>query len=650
MIFDKMMLIMLSGLFVYRLKTNWGIIFSSIGSILDLLVIPLSIITFLLFSKKPKDNKITPTAILGVVLSFSSPFFLEHTKSQQPLYLGILAIGTCLFYSSFLFYSYITIGRNLGVFPGERDIVKHGPFGLIRHPIYAAYFHLCLCYVIIFPSIRNIICNLILFAGLVIRATQEESLLSSRSDYRDHLQKVKRRFFNINLSFPLIILLLVAGLNIKASEQINAPVIHMPIAYPVTSLNPIVYDDWGAVFVGNHIYRRFLQEPEHPELPFIAHDVRVLCSNGSADISDENCSQLKLTFQFEEFYSCNGLKYTIEDIKNELNQILSAKTWILPDWNFCEALNNNQVCIEAKNGKDLYRRLRSIYSRFGWSKSSINDTLYGAGNYCLTVEQRDKDVILKGVLSEFSGEKGLKPVLNFWTSSDKNDNFTVALYGSNELVMKKRRNLHVQTPTGYYLVTHKQHVRTNVPWNSDTVKNLLTDHLAKNGLTSYKQSDYLLKLLPKGNAAEDKTFNNFDKNAAAELVLPDYFPNCQPLSKTINEVFIAMGYNKLKAVCQDLSVFQKSHVSPVSGDGKFDAFVSPLSPGAAGPNAIRYQYFSPLSKESYTSDYGNPEELFYLLGIGPSYVTVDGETVCDIKPNSMGLSNIMVTDFIKCDN
>ena len=649
MLFDRIILLILSVLFAFRLVKNGNIILSSPGHIIDFLVIPLAVILFLSIARKPDKQNTGLVATLGVVISYTALMFLHHTTTKHTGYTNIVALAASLFYSILLVISYCTIGRNLGVFPGKRGIVKIGTFSLVRHPIYSCHLHLALCYLAIYPSWTNMACFFMLSIGILIRSVKEEEVLSTSDEYKDHAKTVSWRYFSLALTLPLLVLASFSShdyLIASPDKQDHTDPIKLQIAYPVLSLNPTVYDDWGSVFVGNHIYRRLIKDSDLPEMPYIAEDFKAQCSDGSADAFAQNCPRIRITFKFTPFQSCDGSEYLKNDIKHELELILNAKTWILPNWSFCEEASDG-VCIDADNGKDLLRRLRSLYPRFGWIKSAENGELFGAGKYCLKVDRRENSAISKGTISKVTSTE-ISPVLKFWTSTDKKDKFDVALYGSDNLLSDKRKNIHTQTPTGYYLVTNKRYKKIDLPWNRPEVQQIIAEHLNKIGLISYRESSYLLKLLPKGKATEQKFNAPFATDAKAEIVLPDYFTDCSRLSQKLNDYFAANAYGGVKAICQDLLVFQKNHVWPVSGDGKFHAFVSPLSPGAAGPNAIRYQYFSPLSKESYTSNYSDPDELFYLVGVGPSYVTVDGQRFCDVKPNSMGLGNIMIDDFLEC--
>src|SRR4029079_13293307 len=53
-------------------------------------------------------------------------------------YLGFSAVGLTLG-SGFVIWSLLTLRRNFSIFPEARSLVRTGPYGIVRHPLYATY-------------------------------------------------------------------------------------------------------------------------------------------------------------------------------------------------------------------------------------------------------------------------------------------------------------------------------------------------------------------------------------------------------------------------------------------------------------------------------------------------------------------------------
>ena len=124
-------------------------------------------------------------------------------------------------------------------------------------------------------------------------------------------------------------------------------------------------------------------------------------------------------------------------------------------------------------------------------------------------------------------------------------------------------------------------------------------------------------------------------------MLPDYMEGCPQLASELKEAFPAMTVR-----CGNTTAFIEDRVRKrVAGWG---GFLTPLSPGAPGRTAVLDQYFSKTSNETWLAGARDPERNFYRVGFGKSLVTVDGETVCGIRGNPMGLSDLLVSDLVPC--
>mgnify|MGYP003408657262 FL=1 len=51
------------------------------------------------------------------------------------------------------------------------------------------------------------------------------------------------------------------------NKKVPIEKLDVQFAYPVSSLDPSIYDDWESGFVGNHIYYRLLPEVNKPWMP-----------------------------------------------------------------------------------------------------------------------------------------------------------------------------------------------------------------------------------------------------------------------------------------------------------------------------------------------------------------------------------------------
>lgn len=102
------------------------------------------------------------------------------------LALQILGLSIC-------FASFLALGRSFGFAAGDRGLVTRGPYGLVRHPIYASYLLLQAGYVLQSMSVRNVAVVLAALACNAGRAVVEDRLLAGNAAHADYRRRVRWR-------------------------------------------------------------------------------------------------------------------------------------------------------------------------------------------------------------------------------------------------------------------------------------------------------------------------------------------------------------------------------------------------------------------------------------------------------------------------
>jgi protein-S-isoprenylcysteine O-methyltransferase Ste14 len=89
--------------------------------------------------------------------------------------------------------SVLTLGRSFGVVAANRGIKTHGPYRIVRHPIYASYLVGMAGYLFESPSPRNILLFSTVIGFQVARIHSEEQCLVGDPEYREYRQRVRYR-------------------------------------------------------------------------------------------------------------------------------------------------------------------------------------------------------------------------------------------------------------------------------------------------------------------------------------------------------------------------------------------------------------------------------------------------------------------------
>ncbi|MEJ0023828.1 MAG: isoprenylcysteine carboxylmethyltransferase family protein [Alphaproteobacteria bacterium] len=109
-----------------------------------------------------------------------------HGLSETGLLLQGVGLAAGLWCKLYLF-------RNFGVAPALRGLSTHGPYKLVRHPIYVSYFVAELGYLCAFPTARNAIVLGVWAVLQIWRIDAEENILRTNAAYVAYARRVQWR-------------------------------------------------------------------------------------------------------------------------------------------------------------------------------------------------------------------------------------------------------------------------------------------------------------------------------------------------------------------------------------------------------------------------------------------------------------------------
>ena len=111
-----------------------------------------------------------------------------HTHVGVIVGLGLQVAGLAVCAASF-----IALGRSFGFAPADRGLRRHGPYAIVRHPIYASYILLMLGYLSQSLSTRNALVMIFVCGCNIGRIRAEERFMVTSTEYASYQAAVRWR-------------------------------------------------------------------------------------------------------------------------------------------------------------------------------------------------------------------------------------------------------------------------------------------------------------------------------------------------------------------------------------------------------------------------------------------------------------------------
>lgn len=90
-------------------------------------------------------------------------------------------------------FSLGVLGRSFGLVAANRGVRTGGPYRVVRHPAYAAYFFTDVGYTLENPSVRNVVILVLVLSFQLVRIRTEEDCLRADPAYRRYCERVRYR-------------------------------------------------------------------------------------------------------------------------------------------------------------------------------------------------------------------------------------------------------------------------------------------------------------------------------------------------------------------------------------------------------------------------------------------------------------------------
>lgn len=125
----------------------------------------------------------------------SDPFNLRVIPHVDAL--AWIGVALCIAGLAFCIWARYTLGRNWSgfvTFKGGHELIMHGPYALVRHPIYTGLLTMFVATVIVLGHVAGIIAMPLVFVSIWIKLRYEEKLMLQKfpEQYAAYQRRVKR--------------------------------------------------------------------------------------------------------------------------------------------------------------------------------------------------------------------------------------------------------------------------------------------------------------------------------------------------------------------------------------------------------------------------------------------------------------------------
>lgn len=120
-----------------------------------------------------------------LVIALAGTFMVSLLQDRHSL-ANTRALPTVLQVTGILGWAWAlsTLGRSFGIVAADRGLVQHGPYRLIRHPIYAFEILFFLGYLAAVPTLRSALIVGVWIAFQCMRIVREERIIDRYEEYR----------------------------------------------------------------------------------------------------------------------------------------------------------------------------------------------------------------------------------------------------------------------------------------------------------------------------------------------------------------------------------------------------------------------------------------------------------------------------------
>jgi protein-S-isoprenylcysteine O-methyltransferase Ste14 len=142
-------------------------------------------------------ERVTPNPLwwlLAFVATYGSLFWAAFAPTGRPLVSDAITDGLSIVSVLLIVYARLSLGRNIGFVPAQRNIVQSGAYRFVRHPIYTGLFLAWVSLTLRLFSLTNLSIFITICTLYFIKSLVEESFLRKDPAYAAYISQVRYRY------------------------------------------------------------------------------------------------------------------------------------------------------------------------------------------------------------------------------------------------------------------------------------------------------------------------------------------------------------------------------------------------------------------------------------------------------------------------
>jgi protein-S-isoprenylcysteine O-methyltransferase Ste14 len=157
------------------------------------LILCLTAVLFIIRRPAQRSTGSWLSRTIAIVGSWLMPALILMPLTWESAWLLMATTTALVVLHVVVFWSLLTLRRSFSIFPEARALVRTGPYGIVRHPLYAIYIVMYPCFLLPRLSVLATAVTVLGIACEVRRARDEEAILgASFPDYAEYAHNTPR--------------------------------------------------------------------------------------------------------------------------------------------------------------------------------------------------------------------------------------------------------------------------------------------------------------------------------------------------------------------------------------------------------------------------------------------------------------------------